>query len=115
MKSDLPYLGHLADSIAAIEGYITGGRDAFMTIRLIQDAVIRNFEIIGEAASRLSPELRGRPGAPWGKIIAFRNRLIHGYWSVDMPLVWDVIVNDLPILKAEVDRLLTEIAGDRPS
>jgi len=79
VKSDLPYLGHIADSIAAIEGYVAGGRDVFMSTRLIQDAVIRNFEIIGEAASRLSPELRGCSGAPWGKIIAFRNPLIHGY------------------------------------
>lgn len=115
MKSDLPYLGHIADSIAAIESYVAGGRDVFMSTRLVQDAVIRNFEIIGEAASRLSPELRGRPGTPWGKIIAFRNRLIHGYWSVDLLLVWDVIANDLPILKSEVDRLLTETAADRPS
>lgn len=50
MKSDLPYLGHIADSIAAIESYVAGGREVFMTQRMVQDAVIRNFEIIGEAA-----------------------------------------------------------------
>ncbi len=44
--------------------------------------------------------------ASWFKVIAFRNRLIHGYWSVDHILVWDVIVNDLPLLKHEVGRLL---------
>lgn len=91
MKSDLPYLGHIADSIAAIEDYVRGGRETFMQQRLLQDAVIRNFEIIGEAAGRLSEEARGNPAVPWSKIIAFRNRLIHGYWSVDLPLVWDVI------------------------
>ena len=47
MKSDLPYLGHIADSIAAIEAYVAGGRDTFMKEQLIQDAVIRNFEVIG--------------------------------------------------------------------
>ena len=77
MKSDLPYLGHISDSIEAIESYVVDGRDRFMRERLIQDAVIRNFEIIGEAASRLSAELRSRENVPWGKIIAFRNRLIH--------------------------------------
>jgi uncharacterized protein with HEPN domain len=46
VKSDLPYLGHIADSIAAIESYVVGGRQVFMTERLVQDAVIRNFEII---------------------------------------------------------------------
>jgi uncharacterized protein with HEPN domain len=105
MKSDLPLLGHIADSIAAIESYTVGGRGAFLADRLLQDAVIRNFEIIGEAASRLSPAIRNRPGVPWRKIIAFRNRLIHAYWSVDLPLVWNVIENDLPPLKAEVSRL----------
>jgi uncharacterized protein with HEPN domain len=114
VKSDLPYLGHIADSIAAIEGYVAGGRDAFMKERLVQDAVIRNFEVIGEAASRLSVAVRERPDMPWGKIIAFRNRLIHGYWSVDLNLVWDVIANELPRLKAEVVRLMAVLsASDR--
>jgi uncharacterized protein with HEPN domain len=110
MKSDLPFLGHIADSIAAIERYTAGERDAFLADRLVQD-VIRNFEIIGEAASRLSAAMRNQPGAPWRKIIAFRNRLIHAYWSIDLPLVWDVIENDLPPLKAEVRRLLTQSSG----
>lgn len=87
------------------------GRERFMRERLIQDAVIRNFEIIGEAANRLSVELRGHEGVPWSRIIAFRNRLIHGYWSVDLLLVWDVITNDLPLLKNEVRRLLAELSG----
>ena len=82
-----------------------------MRERLIQDAVIRNFEIIGEAANRLSVELRGRKSVPWSRIIAFRNRLIPGYWSVDLLLVWDVITNDLPLLKNEVRRLLSELSG----
>jgi uncharacterized protein with HEPN domain len=60
VKSDLPYLAHIVDSIAAIESYTGTGREAFMRERLIQDAVIRNFEIIGEAAGRLSPATRQR-------------------------------------------------------
>jgi uncharacterized protein with HEPN domain len=82
-----------------------------MKERLIQDAVIRNFEVIGEAASRLSPTVRDRPGLPWSKIIAFRNRLIHGYWSVDLLLVWDVVASELPKLKTEVARLLAELSN----
>ena len=107
MKSDAPYLAHIIDSIAAIEAYTAGGRDVFMNDKLIQDAVIRNFEIIGEAASRLSAEVRNQPTVPWGKVIAFRNRLIHAYWSVDLALVWDVIENELPDLKVEAQRLST--------
>jgi uncharacterized protein with HEPN domain len=114
MKSDLPLLGHIADSITAIENYTAAGRDAFLADRLIQDAVIRNFEISGEAASRLSAAIRDQPGIPWRKIIAFRNRLIHAYWSVDLPLVWNVIENDLPPLKAEVSRLRAQPSGGGP-
>lgn len=111
MKSDLPYLEHIAESIAAIEEYVAAGKDTFLRRRIIQDAVIRNFEIIGEATSRLSSDTRAGPGAPWAKIIAFRNRLIHGYWSIDLLLVWDVIAHDLPVLRDEVSRLLAEPTG----
>ena len=106
MKSDTPYLRHIADSLAAIRGYVAEGREAFMRERMIQDAVIRNFEIVGEAANRLSPELRDQSKADWRSIIAFRNRLIHGYWSIDLPLVWDVIEKQIPALEAEVATLL---------
>jgi uncharacterized protein with HEPN domain len=109
VKSDRPYLEHIADSIAAIESYVASGREGFLRTRLIQDAVVRNFEIIGEAASRLSPEARARSESTWRKIIAFRNRLIHGYWSVDLLLVWDVIAKDVPRLKAEVAELLEQL------
>ncbi len=115
MKSDLPYLGHIADSIAAIESYVAGGREIFMTQRIVQDAVIRNFEIIGEAAGRLSEGSRQGSYDDWRKVIAFRNRLIHGYWSVDLLLVWDVIQNDLPYLKSEVARLLDRQPPGKPT
>ena len=82
MKSDKPFIEHIAASITAIESYVAGGRDIFMREQMIRDAVIRNFEIIGEAAGRLSPATRGGDAVPWGRIIAFRNRLIHGYWDV---------------------------------
>jgi uncharacterized protein with HEPN domain len=64
--------------------------------------VVRNFEIIGEAASRLSPAIRDANDVPWTKVIAFRNRLIHGYWSIGLQLVWFVIEHELPMLKAAV-------------
>jgi uncharacterized protein with HEPN domain len=110
VKSDLPYLNHIVDSIQAIERYVASGREAFLADQMIQDAVIRNFEIIGEAAGKLSHESRRDPALNWNKVVAFRNRLIHVYWSVDLPLVWDVIVNELPALKKEVERLLTRKA-----
>ena len=112
MKSDRPYLSHIADAIAAIDTYVAGGRETFLRERLIQDAVVRNFEIIGEAASRLSPAQREDSAVPWARIIAFRNRLIHGYWSIDLHLVWDVIEHELPTLKVVVDRMLADPEPD---
>ena len=106
MKTDQPYLSHMADGIAAIESYVVAGRDTFLAQRIVQDAVIRNFEIIGEAAGKLSDAARANSEIPWDRIIAFRNRLIHGYWGVDLLLVWDVVERDLPVLKREVQRLL---------
>lgn len=114
MKSDLPYLGHIDDAIAAIELYVADGRETFLRERMIQDAVIRNFEVIGEAANRLSPTTRDSAEPVWRRIIAFRNRLIHGYWSVDLPLVWDVIQKDLPGLKLEVARLRQDLGRQNP-
>ena len=66
MKTDRPYLEHIVDSISAIESFVAGGKEEFLDKRLIQDAVIRNFEIIGEAASKLSPTLRESETVPWG-------------------------------------------------
>lgn len=106
MRSDRLYLEHILDSISAIETYVVSGKESFLRERMIQDAVIRNFEIIGEAANRLTPELRATAPLPWKRIIAFRNRLIHAYWGVDLLLVWDVVRTELPSLKAEAERLL---------
>lgn len=111
MKSDLPYLAHIADSIAAIEEYTRDGRNAFMRERLIQDAVVRNFEIIGEAAGRQSPTTRRSAEPRWKEIVAFRNRLIHGHWSIDLSIVWHIIENNLRELKSEVDRLRRELGS----
>jgi uncharacterized protein with HEPN domain len=114
VKTDLPYLAHTAESITAIERYTSAGREAFMAESLVQDAMVRNFEIIDAAAGRLPSETRNRSALPWGKIIAFRNRLIQAYWSVDLQLVWDVIENELPALKAEVHRLCGELSASDP-
>jgi uncharacterized protein with HEPN domain len=63
------------------------------------DAVIRNFEIIGEAASRLSEQLQQlHPSVPWREIISYRNLLIHEYFGVSLKVVWNIIQDDLPLL-----------------
>jgi uncharacterized protein with HEPN domain len=107
VKDDRVYLGHIRDAINDIEEYTSPGRDAFMAERMRQDAVIRKLEIIGEAVKQLSNSTKERrPDIPWKQIAGMRDRLTHGYFGVDLVLVWRVTERDLPVLKAAVIALL---------
>ncbi len=109
MKRDKLYLTHILDCIALVEDYTGGDKASFMKSRLIQDAVIRNFEVIGEAAKRVSPELKGRTqNIPWKQIAGFRDILIHDYLGVDVERVWNVVSGNLPDLKRQIAVLLRE-------
>ena len=107
MKDDRLYLTHITERIERIERYAAPGRNHFMSDDQAQDAIIRNFEIIGEAVNRISDGTLDRtPDIPWHQIAAFRNMLIHGYMGVKLERVWNVIENDLSNLKAAVNYLL---------
>ena len=83
MKRDIVYLRHIADAIERIESYISVGRDVFLSTPHWQDAVIRQLEIIGEAAKRLSTEIRDQnPRVPWRRIAGLRDVLAHDYMGV---------------------------------
>jgi len=106
-ERDRLYLGHIAGCIERIEEYTAPGCGHFMTNHLTQDAVMRNFEIIGEAAKRLSEEVcEQTPEIPWRRVTSFRDVLIHDYMGIDLEEVWAVIKNDLPNLKQAVNYLL---------
>ncbi|MDP9194017.1 MAG: DUF86 domain-containing protein [Acidobacteriota bacterium] len=106
MSRDRARLLHIRDAIQRIRSYVTD-RDSFLTQPLIQDAVIRNLEVIGEAVKVLGPEIRmQRTEIPWSDIAAMRDRLIHGYFAVDLDLVWDVVADRLGSLEAAVESLL---------
>lgn len=104
---DKLYLGHILDAIAAIERFTQSGRDTFFADDMVQSAVIRQLEIIGEAAKKLSAGLvQGEPAVPWKEIAGTRDRLIHGYFTVDLNAVWVMVERDLSRLRGEVRRIL---------
>jgi uncharacterized protein with HEPN domain len=108
LKDDRLYLSHIRDALERIEQYTGDGREAFFADPKTQDAVARNFEIIGEATKRLSREAQHqRPEVPWRQVAGFRDVLIHEYMGVDPTEVWNVIENDLPALREAVTALLT--------
>jgi uncharacterized protein with HEPN domain len=104
---DDDYLRHIEEAGAKIGRFIAGKSDeAFLADEITQDAVIRNLEIVGEAVSKLSDELRNaNPDIPWLAIGGMRNRLIHGYFSVNMTIVLDTAKVMLPAFLVRVKAL----------
>ena len=108
MKDDSVFLHHIIDAIITIEEYIgETPRIHFIHNKMMQDAVVRELEIIGEAARNLSEDLRTQhQDIEWESIISMRNRLIHAYFRVDIELVWDIVNTDIPLLKGQIGDIL---------
>ena len=109
MKDDGLYLVNMKESIDKILSYAQGGWDQFMSSPMEQDAVIRNFEILGEASKRVSKELKEKtPNIPWKKIGGLRDVLIHDYDVIDLEEVWKIVQQNIPGLKKSVEILISE-------
>lgn len=106
-QRDKIFLLHIAEAIAKIEKYSDGvDEEAFMKADMLQDAVIRQFEIIGEAVKNLSEEIRLQTTRiPWKQMARMRDFLIHHYFSIDIERIWITINNDLPDLKINIDKI----------
>lgn len=100
------YLAHILSAVARIKRYMDRkSLAAFAEDEQLQDAVIRNLEIIGEAARNIetnAPEFARQHGSiPWAALCAMRNRVAHAYWYVDLTMVWQVVERDLPDLEKQ--------------
>ena len=102
------YLSHIFESIISIGKYTEGmSFEEFEKDQKTIDAVIRNFEIIGEASNKLPKEFREKhPDVPWKSIIGLRNILIHDYLGVDIVAVWGNIKQELSSLKEQIKSIL---------
>ena len=105
------YVGHMLEAIRRIGQYTSGvNYDDFLRGKIIQDAVLRNIEILGEAARNIesaAPDFAAAHSeVPWAVIYTMRNRIAHGYFQVDLEIVWRTVRTDLPQLKFALDKLV---------
>jgi uncharacterized protein with HEPN domain len=108
------YLEHILEAIERIDSYLADTDEvAFLKDQKTQDAVVRNFEVIGEAAHNIelfhSAFAAKHPEVPWTVIYAMRNRIAHGYFKVDLEMVWKTIHTDLPELHAQIKTLHKQV------
>jgi uncharacterized protein with HEPN domain len=113
------YLGHVLQAIERIQRYTRGMSEVeFTRSEIIQDAVIRNFEVLGEASRNIArdcPEFAAaHPDLPLSIAYEMRNALAHGYFTVDLGIVWKTIENDLPNLQQQVQQLANDTKNSPP-
>lgn len=102
---DLARMKHMLDSVEAILSFIKGKRRASLDRnRLLLSGIIREFEVLGEAARQVSDQTISRyPKWPWKQLIGMRNRLIHAYFDVDCDIVWKTAKEQLPLFKKQLE------------
>jgi len=123
MKDPRVYLAQILERVDRILNFTATGKEAFLSSPLIQDGVIRNFEVIGEAAKRVPDDFRrNHPSIPWKGLAALRDVLIHQYEGVNLEEVWRIVEFDLPLLRRGIaailpplDQLERELADEDPS
>jgi len=102
------FLQHILLSIESIATYTKNiSKEDFLNSPQVQDAVMRQLEVLGEAVKNLPSEFKEKnPTIPWRSIAGMRDMLIHEYFGVDIGLVWNTVINDLPVLRDFIKKTL---------
>lgn len=110
MSNDRAFLLHIRDALREVREFVEGeDHESFMENRMAQNAVMRSFEVVGEAARRVSPKFcEAHPEVPWRLMGDFRNKLIHGYFALDLEVIWKTATEDAPMLLAQIEGLVEE-------
>ena len=110
MKDDKPYLLHIRECIARIQSFTVDGRNTFFADVMIQDAVIRNLQVLAESTRRISESTKARhPDVPWHEIAGFRNVVVHGNLGVDLTQIWLIVEQHLVELQGQFEDMLQNI------
>ena len=107
MRSDLERMRDIQEAISKIEKYAIQGKLEFLANELIQGWTLLQLQIIGEAARSMSVQTKEKYSEiNWRDIIDFRNLLVHEYFRVDLQIVWQILEQEIPILKLQIDKIL---------
>jgi uncharacterized protein with HEPN domain len=101
----------MLDSAREAQGFLSNRvRDDLNRDRMLLLSLVKSIEILGEAASRVSPEARAEcPNLPWTDIVAMRNRLIHAYFDINRDIVWHTVTEELPPLITELEKIISSV------
>ncbi len=110
---ELDYIEDMLEAAEKIERYTDAmNREEFVSDEKTVDAVLRNLEILGEASKVISGDVREQaPEIPWSEMAGMRDKLIHGYATIDLDIVWQTVSEDVPPLRSELESLLVELDG----
>jgi len=106
-KDNLAYIDHILKCIRKIRKFVKGiDKKEFARNEMLQDAVIRNFEVIGEASKKITADFKKvYYDLPWKEISGMRDKLIHDYLGVDIDVIWETIEQDLPVLHKALKKI----------
>ncbi|MCA1673932.1 MAG: DUF86 domain-containing protein [Actinobacteria bacterium] len=109
MRGDAERLTDMLQAAARIEEQAAQGRERFFRDEIVQLALVHLVQIIGEAASKLSADVRQRhQQVPWRQVIGMRNRVVHDYFEVDLDILWEVVSSDVPKLRVQLTAMVDE-------